>query len=102
MSAKDDIPYKTYLAENELPSAWYNIRADMKKKPAPLLNPATLKPVTAEELEHVFCTELVKQELDDTTPFIPIPEEVQKFYRMFRPSPLIRAYFLERALGTGM
>ena len=100
MSAKNEIPYKTYLTENELPSAWYNIRADMKKKPAPLLNPATLKPVTAEELEHVFCKELVKQELDDTTQFVPIPDEVQNFYRMFRPSPLIRAYFLERALGT--
>ena len=99
MSDKE-IPYKTYLTESEVPTAWYNLRADMKKKPAPLLNPGTLKPVTAEELEHVFCTELVKQELDDTTPFIPIPEEVQKFYRMFRPSPLIRAYFLERALGT--
>jgi len=95
-----DVPYKTYLAESELPEAWYNIRADMKTKPAPLLNPATLKPVTAEELEHVFCRELVKQELDDATPYIPIPDEVRKFYRMFRPSPLIRAYFLERSLGT--
>ena len=99
MSDKE-IPYKTYLTESEVPTAWYNLRADMKKKPAPLLNPGTLKPVTAEELEHVFCTELVKQELDDTTPYIPIPDEIQKFYRMFRPSPLIRAYFLERALGT--
>ena len=96
----NEVPYKTYLTEAELPTAWYNLRADMKKKPAPLLNPGTLKPVTAEELEHVFCKELVRQELDDTTLFIPIPEEVQKFYRMFRPSPLIRAYFLERALGT--
>ena len=96
----DEVPYKTYLTEAELPTAWYNLRADMKKKPAPLLNPGTLKPVTAEELEHVFCKELVRQELDDTTQFIPIPDEVQKFYRMFRPSPLIRAYFLERALGT--
>ena len=95
-----DIPYKTYLAEGELPDSWYNIRADMKKKPSPLLNPATLKPCTAEELEHVFCRECVKQELDDTTPYIPIPEEVKKFYRMYRPSPLVRAYFLERALGT--
>jgi len=95
-----DIPYKTYLAEGELPDSWYNIRADMKKKPSPLLNPATLKPCTAEELEHVFCRELVKQELDDTTPYIPIPDEVRKFYRMYRPSPLVRAYFLEKALGT--
>ena len=96
----DSIPYKTYLAEDELPTAWYNLRADMKTKPAPLLNPATLQPVTAQELEHVFCKELVRQELDDSTPLIPIPDEVQRFYRMFRPSPLIRAYFLERALGT--
>ncbi len=94
------IPYKTYLTEGELPTAWYNLRADMKVKPAPLLNPGTLKPVTAEELEHVFCRALVKQELDDTTPLIPIPGGILDFYRMFRPSPLIRAYFLERALGT--
>ena len=93
-------PYKTYLNENELPVAWYNMRADMKKKPAPLLNPATRKPVTAEELECVFCTECVKQELDDTTPFIPIPDAVRDFYKMYRPSPLVRAIFLEKALGT--
>ena len=95
-----DVPYKTYLTESEVPRAWYNLRADMRVKPAPLLNPATLQPVTAAELERVFCRALVQQELDDTTPFIPIPDEVQRFYRMFRPSPLIRAYFLERALGT--
>ena len=95
-----DIPYKTYLGESELPGAWYNLRADMKTKPAPLLNPGTGKPVTASELEHVFCAELVRQELDNDTRFIPIPKEVRDFYRMFRPSPLIRAYFLERALGT--
>ena len=94
------IPYKTYLSENELPTAWYNLRADMKKKPAPLLNPVTRKPVTAAELEEVFCRECVKQELDDTTPFIPIPAPVRDFYKMYRPSPLIRAYFLERQLGT--
>ncbi|MBP3405801.1 MAG: TrpB-like pyridoxal-phosphate dependent enzyme, partial [Kiritimatiellae bacterium] len=94
------VPYKTYLTEGELPSAWYNVRADMKVKPAPLLNPQTLKPVTAAELEKVFCKELVKQELDETSAYIPIPEEVQRFYRMFRPSPLIRAYFLEKALDT--
>ena len=93
-------PYKTYLNENEHPAAWYNMRADMKKKPAPLLNPATRKPVTAEELERVFCTECVKQELDDTTPFIPIPDAVRDFYKMYRPSPLVRAIFLEKALGT--
>ena len=93
-------PYKTYLSENELPTAWYNLRADMTKKPAPLLNPATLKPVTAEELEHVFCRECVKQELDDTTPYIKIPDPVREFYKMYRPSPLVHAVFLEKALGT--
>ena len=95
-----DVPYKTYLTEAELPGAWYNLRADMKTKPAPLLNPGTGKPMTAEELNHVFCEELVKQELDNDTPFIPIPQEVRDFYKMFRPSPLVRAYFLEQALGT--
>ena len=89
-----EIPYKTYLSENEVPTAWYNVRADMKKKPAPLLNPATMKPCTATDLEPVFCSELVRQELDDTTPFFAMPREVRDFYRMFRPSPLIRAYFL--------
>ena len=93
-------PYKTYLSEAELPTAWYNLRADMGKKPAPLLNPETKKPVTAAELERVFCRECVKQELDDTTPFIPIPVPVREFYKMYRPSPLIRARFLEKALGT--
>ncbi len=95
-----DEPYKTYLTEAELPTAWYNMRADMKKKPAPLLNPATLQPVTAAELEHVFCKECVRQELDDTTAHIPIPEPVREFYKMYRPSPLVRATFLEKALGT--
>ena len=93
-------PYKTYLNENELPTAWYNLRADMTKKPAPLLNPATLKPVTAEELEHVFCRECVRQELDDVTPYIKIPDPVREFYKMYRPSPLVHAVFLEKALGT--
>ncbi|MBQ4440362.1 MAG: TrpB-like pyridoxal phosphate-dependent enzyme [Kiritimatiellae bacterium] len=100
MSNNVDIPYKTYLNENEVPEAWYNVRADMKTKPAPLLNPATGNPVTAEEAEHIFCKELVRQELDDTTAYFPIPKEIRDFYRMFRPSPLVRAYFLERALGT--
>ena len=94
------IPYKTYLSESELPKAWYNVRADMAKKPAPLINPATRAPVAAAELEQVFCKECVRQELDDTTPYIPIPGPVAEFYRMYRPSPLIRAYFLEKALGT--
>ena len=95
-----DIPYKTYLAENEVPTQWYNVRADMKKKPAPLLVPATGRPCTAKDLEPVFCSELVRQELDETTPYLDIQKPIQDFYRMFRPSPLIRAYFLEKALGT--
>ena len=95
-----EIPYKTYLAEDEVPSAWYNVRADMKKKPAPLLNPATGRPCTATDLEPVFCRELVRQELDETTAQFEIPKEIRDFYRMFRPSPLVRAYFLEKALGT--
>lgn len=94
------IPYKIYLEENEMPTQWYNVRADMKNKPAPLLNPATLKPMTAEELGHVFCDEPVKQELDDTNPYIDIPQEIRDFYRMYRPSPLVRAYCLEKKLGT--
>ncbi len=95
-----EIPYKIYLEEYEMPKQWYNVRADMKKKPAPLLNPATKQPVTAEELEAVFCKELVKQELDDTTAYIDIPKEILNFYRMYRPSPLVRAYCLEKKLGT--
>lgn len=95
-----EIPYKIYLEESEMPKQWYNVRADMKKKPAPLLNPATKQPVTAEELEAVFCKKLVKQELDDTTAYIDIPKEILNFYRMYRPSPLVRAYCLEKKLGT--
>ena len=94
------IPYKIYLEENEMPKQWYNVRADMKNKPAPLLNPGTLKPMKAEELEAVFCKELVQQELDDTTPYIDIPEEIRDFYKMYRPSPLVRAYCLEKKLQT--
>ena len=96
----DAIPYKTYLPENDIPTSWYNLRADMKTKPAPLLNPATREPCTAEELGHVFCDELVAQELDNDTKFFPIPQEILDFYKMYRPSPLVRAYFLEKALGT--
>ena len=96
----EKIPYKIYLEESELPKQWYNVRADMKNKPAPLLNPQTLKPMTAEELSVVFCDELVKQEIDDTTPFFDIPDEIREFYKMYRPSPLVRAYCLEKALGT--
>ena len=94
------IPYKIYLSENELPKNWYNIRADMKEKPAPLLNPGTLKPMTAEELSAVFCEDLVAQELNDHDRLIEIPEEIQNFYKMYRPSPLVRAYCLEQKLGT--
>lgn len=94
------IPYKIYLEENEMPKQWYNVRADMKNKPAPLLNPGTLEPMTLDELSQVFCRELAKQELDDTTTYIDIPEEILKFYRMYRPAPLVRAYCLEEKLQT--
>lgn len=98
--ADKEIPYKIYLNESEMPDSWYNVRADMKKKPAPLLNPGTGKPCTAEELSHVFCDELVKQELNETDAYIPIPQEIRDFYKMYRPSPLVRAYCLEKKLGT--
>lgn len=100
MAENKKIPYKIYLEESEMPTQWYNVRADMKNKPAPLLNPATLEPMKPEELEHVFCKELVQQELDDTTPYFDIPQEIQDFYKMYRPSPLVRAYCLEKALDT--
>ncbi|MBP5283083.1 MAG: TrpB-like pyridoxal phosphate-dependent enzyme [Treponema sp.] len=96
----NEIPYKIYLSENELPDAWYNVRADMKNKPAPLLNPSTHKPMTFEDLRPVFCDELVKQELDETTANIAIPDEIREFYKMYRPAPLVRAYCLEKKLGT--
>ena len=96
----EKIPYKIYLDENEMPSAWYNLRADMEKKPAPLLNPATHEPMKAEELAGVFCEELIAQELDNDTRFFEIPEEIRNFYKMYRPSPLVRAYCLEEKLGT--
>ena len=94
------IPYKIYLHEEEMPKYWYNLRADMKKKPAPLLNPATHQPVTFDELKAVFCDELVRQELNDTDREIPIPQEILDFYKMYRPSPLVRAYCLEKKLNT--
>lgn len=100
MSKERVIPYKMYLDESEMPKQWYNVRADMKVKPAPLVNPGTGKPMTAEELEGVFCKELVEQELDDNTRYIDIPEEIQEYYKMYRPSPLMRAYRLEEALET--
>ena len=96
----EKIPYKIYLNESEMPKAWYNLRADMKKKPAPLLNPATLQPMKAEDLEGVFCKELIAQELDNDTPYFEIPEEIRNFYKMYRPSPLVRAYCLEEKLQT--
>ena len=97
---KQNVPYKIFLEEHEMPKSWYNLRADMKIKPAPLLNPGTLKPMTAEELEQVFCKELVKQELDNDTAYIEIPQKIRDFYKMYRPSPLVRAYCLEEKLGT--
>lgn len=96
----NEVPYKIYLDESEMPKAWYNVRADMKNKPAPLLNPNTKEPLTAKELGAVFCDELVKQELDDTNAYIEIPKEIRDFYKMYRPSPLTRAYFLEKELNT--
>ena len=98
--ADKKIPYKIYLKENEIPSRWYNIRGDMEKKPAPLLNPGTLQPLKAEELTPIFCEELVAQELDNDSRWIPIPQEIQDFYKMYRPSPLVRAYCLEKELDT--
>ena len=94
------IPYKIYLEESEMPEAWYNLRADMVNKPAPLLDPETMQPISAEKLEQVFCKELVQQELDETTAYFPIPKEIRDFYKMYRPSPLVRAYCLEEKLQT--
>ncbi|MCI2056124.1 MAG: TrpB-like pyridoxal phosphate-dependent enzyme [Oscillibacter sp.] len=100
MKFDNNIPYKIYLTENEMPKSWYNVRADMKTKPAPLLNPATGKPCTFEDLQPVFCDELVRQELNNDDREIPIPQEIRDFYKMYRPSPLVRAYCLEEKLGT--
>src|SRR5690554_4796614 len=94
------VPYRFYLTEDQMPTQWYNLRADMKEKPEPMLNPATMKPVTADDLNPIFCEELVKQELDDETRYFDIPEEIKEYYKVFRPSPLIRAYNLEKALDT--
>lgn len=96
----NEIPYKIHLSEEEIPTHWYNVRADMKTDHRPMLNPGTGEPMKAEDLEPVFCSELVKQELNDTDRFIEIPEEIRSFYKMYRPSPLVRAYNLEKALGT--
>ncbi|MCL2722539.1 MAG: TrpB-like pyridoxal phosphate-dependent enzyme [Treponema sp.] len=94
------IPTRIYLSEDEMPKSWYNLRADMKNKPDPMLHPGTLQPVTAEDLAPVFCKGVIEQELDETTRFVPIPEEIQDFYRAYRPSAVIRAYYLERMLDT--
>lgn len=98
--AETKIPYKIYLNESEMPDKWYNVRADMKNKPAPLLNPNTHKPMQAEELGVVFCDELVAQELDNDNAYIEIPQEIRDFYKMYRPAPLVRAYCLEEKLQT--
>lgn len=100
MSEGKKIPYKIYLEESEMPKQWYNVRADMKNKPAPLLNPGTLQPLTFEEMRGIFCDELCRQELDDTTPYFDIPQKIKDFYKMYRPSPLVRAYCLEEKLQT--
>lgn len=94
------IPHRIYLTEEQMPKQWYNLRADMKELPAPMMNPATLRPATEEDLYPVFCKELAHQEMDDKTRYVPIPDEILEFYKMYRPSPLIRAYNLEKALGT--
>jgi tryptophan synthase beta chain len=94
------IPHRIYLTEDQMPRQWYNLRADMKEQPDPMLNPATLKPATQEDLYPVFCKELARQEMDAATRYVDIPEEVQEFYHMYRPSPLCRAYNLEKALDT--
>ena len=98
--SKNEIPYKIYIEESEMPKFWYNLRADMKNKPEPLLNPKTKAPITLAELSGIFCEELARQELNDTDAYIEIPEEIREFYKMYRPSPLVRAYPLERKLGT--
>ena len=98
--SEQKIPYKIYLEESEMPKYWYNVRADMKTKPAPLLNPGTLEPMKPEELAGVFCDELIQQELDNDTREYPIPQEILDFYKMYRPSPLVRAYCLEELLQT--
>ena len=98
--SREKIPYKIYLEESEMPKEWYNVRADMKNKPAPLLNPQTHEPMKPEELSAVFCDELIAQELDNDTAYFPIPQEILDYYKMYRPSPLVRAYCLEKKLGT--
>lgn len=100
MNSTSQIPYKIYLSESEMPTKWHNVRAAMKNKPAPLLNPATHEPMSFEDLRPVFCDELIKQELDNDNEYYDIPDEIREFYKMYRPSPLVRAYCLEKALDT--
>ena len=101
MSKSKNVPYRINLPEEYLPKQWYNVRADMKELPDPMLNPGTMQPITKpEELEAIFCHDLAVQELNNTDAYIDIPDEIQKFYKMCRPSPLIRAYCLEEKLGT--
>lgn len=94
------IPYKIYLSEEEMPRYWYNVKARMKEQHAPFINPATQKPCTKEDLSPVFCDECIEQELNETDELIEIPAGIRDFYKTFRPSPLVRAYFLERLLDT--
>lgn len=96
----EKIPYKIYLSEEEMPKSWYNVKAVMKELPDPFLHPGTLQPMTADELKPIFCDELVEQEMNTKDEYIPIPEGVTDYYRMYRPSPLVRAYNLEKELGT--
>ena len=100
MNSTSQIPYKIYLSESEMPTKWHNVRAAMKNKPAPLLNPATHEPMSFDDLRPVFCDELIKQELDNDNEYYDIPDEIREFYKMYRPSPLVRAYCLEKALDT--
>ena len=100
MTIKRTVPYKTYLTEEEMPKTWYNIRADMKAQHDPFLHPGTLEPIQAADLYPVFAEKLADIEMDETTPYIAIPEDVQNFYKMFRPSPLVRAYEMEKMLET--
>lgn len=97
---ENKIPYKIYLTEDEMPKQWINIKAFMKEQHDEFLNPATLQPCTKEDLQHVFCDEMVDQELNCTDKYIDIPVGIREFYKLYRPSPLVRAYNLEKYLDT--
>ena len=94
------IPHRLYLTEDEMPKQWYNMRADMKELPDPMINPATMKPAAEEDLYPVFCKKLAHQEMDNETRYVDIPDEILEMYKIYRPSPLIRAFNLEKALDT--